>query len=83
MMALSVAKPVELISERDCARKMTLPGRSSKETRAETILGCMTDKLVQSRLVVEHKELVGVISLGDILGAIIDNQQFIIEQLEH
>jgi CBS domain-containing protein len=43
----------------------------------------MTDKLVQPRLVVEHKELVGVISLGDILEAIIDDQQFIIEQLEH
>jgi hypothetical protein len=43
----------------------------------------MTDKLVQPRLVVEHKELVGVISLGGILEAIIDDQQFIIEQLEH
>lgn len=43
----------------------------------------MTDKLLQPRLVVDHKELVGIISLGDIVGALIDDQQFIIEQLEH
>jgi len=31
----------------------------------------------------EHGDIIGLISIGDLVKAIIDEQQFVIEQLEH
>ncbi len=33
--------------------------------------------------VLEHKKLVGLVSIGDLVKSVIDDKQFIIEQLEH
>ena len=48
--------------------------------------GCMalmTDKRVRHLPVLENEQLAGIISIGDVVKAIIEEQQFTIEQLEH
>ncbi len=45
-------------------------------------LGVMTDKHIRHLPVLEAEELVGIISIGDLVKAIIAEQQFMIEQLE-
>lgn len=46
-------------------------------------MAVMTDKRIRHLPVMEANKLVGIISLGDLVKAIIAEQQFIIEQLEH
>ncbi len=43
----------------------------------------MTARAVRHLPVLEHKKLVGIVSIGDLVKNIIDDKQFIIEQLEH
>ena len=52
----------------------------------QTVEECMaviTDKRVRHLPVVDNNEVVGIISIGDLVKSIIAEQQFIIEQLEH
>jgi CBS domain-containing protein len=91
---------VGLLSERDCARKLVLLGRLTKDTPVREIMtrevicvgskqtadGCMalmSEKRVRHLPVLENGQLAGMISIGDVGKAIIEQQEATIQQLEH
>ena len=49
----------------------------------ETCMGIMSEKRLRHLPVVENGELIGLLSIGDLVKDIISEQKFIIEQLEH
>jgi CBS domain-containing protein len=49
----------------------------------EASMSIMSEKRVRHLVVRDDDSLTGVISIGDVVKAIIDDQQFTIEQLEH
>jgi CBS domain-containing protein len=51
----------------------------------DTVMGCMdvmTQKHIRHLPVLEHKKLLGILSIGDLVKAVIEDQQFQIQQLE-
>jgi CBS domain-containing protein len=87
-----------IVSERDYALKVILPGRGSDTPVRDimsspvltvspdaTVQQCMqlvTDRRVRHLPVVEGGRVVGMISIGDLVKAVIAEQQHQIEQLE-
>jgi CBS domain-containing protein len=53
------------------------------EQTVEQCMALMTDRRVRHLPVVDGKKLIGIISIGDLVKSIIDQQEFIIGQLEH
>ena len=53
------------------------------EQTVEECMAVMTDKAVRHLPVLEKKQLIGIVSIGDLVQNIISDQKFIIEQLEH
>jgi CBS domain-containing protein len=49
----------------------------------EECMAVMTAKAVRHLPVLDHKKLVGIVSIGDMVKCIIADQKFMIEQLEH
>lgn len=72
----SPATPVQAIMETD-------PIYAGPEQTVEDCMAIMTDKKVRHLPVVENDSLIGIISIGDLVQAIISQQQFTIEQLEY
>lgn len=56
---------------------------TSREQSVEKCMNTMTEKRVRHLPVVEAGRVVGIISIGDLVKAIIADQQHEIEQLEH
>lgn len=46
-------------------------------------MAVMTARAIRHLPVIENGRLVGIVSIGDMVKSIIDDQKFIIEQLEH
>lgn len=53
------------------------------EHSAEECMALMTEKRLRHLVVIDAGELVGLISIGDVVKATISEQHFVIEQLEH
>ncbi|UCE85593.1 MAG: CBS domain-containing protein [Deltaproteobacteria bacterium] len=51
--------------------------------KVDGCMALMTDNRVRHLPVLENGQLAGIISIGDVVKAIIEDQQFTIEQLEH
>ena len=99
LVVLDRGRPVGLLSERDYTRKVVLQGRTSSETSVDAIMtpfelvspdmsveACMdlmTTERLRYVLVMEDGRLHGIVSMGDLVKATIDEQQFTITQLAH
>ncbi len=87
------------VSERDYARKVVLLGRSSEDTRVESIMTAkvvtvspqqdahdcmrlMTDMRIRHLPVVSGERVIGVLSIGDLVRAVIEEQERTIADLE-
>ena len=53
----------------------------SPDRTVEDCMALMTDKRARHLPVVDHKEVIGLISIGDLVKAMIAEQQFMIDQL--
>jgi CBS domain-containing protein len=98
LLVMNDAKLVGIFSERDYARKVVLAGRSSHDSQVadvmthvvcvapyrslEECMALMTDKRVRHLAVLDHKRVVGVISIGDLVKETIADQRFMITQLQ-
>lgn len=49
---------------------------------AEEAMAMMTERRVRHLPIIDEKQVVGLVSIGDLVKAIISEQQFVIEQLE-
>ena len=88
-----------IFTERDYARKVILKGKSSRDTAVEEIMdyhptvtmdttveecmNMMNEKNMRHLPVLDGDMLIGLISIGDVVKFIIDEQQYIIQSLEH
>lgn len=55
----------------------------SLEQSAEACMALMTDKRIRHLPVLRDEQLVGIISIGDLVKSIIADREFTIEQLQH
>lgn len=55
----------------------------TSQTRVDACMSLMTEKRIRHLVVRDAARLSGVVSIGDVVKAIIEDQQFTIEQLEH
>ena len=55
----------------------------SPEQSVDTCMGLMTQRHIRHLPVVTEERLVGIISIGDVVKAIIDDQKFAIDELQH
>ncbi len=53
------------------------------ERTIDESMALMTDKRVRHLPVLENKKVVGLVSIGDLVKATIDEQKYLIEQLQH
>ncbi|WP_229688889.1 CBS domain-containing protein [Puia dinghuensis] len=59
------------------------PVAVSPDTKIEECMQLMTDKFLRHLPVLENGELVGIVSIGDLVKFIISEKDYIIERLEH
>jgi CBS domain-containing protein len=82
------ARKVDLLGKKaaDTPVREIMTGRVlcvNPEQTMEECMALMTDKRVRHLPVVEGRQVVGVVSIGDVVKSIISHQEFLIEQLEN
>jgi CBS domain-containing protein len=73
-------------SSKDTSCREIMTGRVVYVTPERTLDECMalmTEKRIRHLPVIENGSLVGIVSIGDCIKAIVSKQEFIIEQLEN
>lgn len=91
-------KLVGIITERHYARKVVLRGKTSPQTSVREIMedvvavrpeqtveecmAIMTEERVRHLAILSGEQLVGIVSIGDLVKSIITDQKFVISQLE-
>ena len=92
-------KLMGILSERDCARKVLLKGKSPRNTPVKEIMsrnvfyvrpeqsieqcmGLMANKRIRHLPVLEGNKVVGMISIDDVIRALVSEQEYIIKQRE-
>ncbi|MGI9261987.1 MAG: CBS domain-containing protein [Woeseiaceae bacterium] len=55
----------------------------SPERTVDECMALMTDKRARHLPVLDHKRVIGVVSIGDLVKAMISEQQVLIDQLQH
>jgi CBS domain-containing protein len=53
------------------------------ERTVDECMALMTDKRARHLPVVDHKRVIGLVSIGDLVKAMISEQQVLIDQLQH
>jgi len=53
------------------------------ERTIDECMALMTDKRIRHLPVLEHKQVVGFVSIGDLVKAVISEQKILIDQLQH
>ena len=82
------ARKVVLVgkSSKDLAVKLIMSSRIYYVTPEQSVDDCMTlmvNKRIRHLPVIKHDKLLGVISIGDVVKAVIGEKEFIIDQLVH
>ena len=88
-----------IFTERDYARKVILKGRSSRDTTVEEIMdyhptvtpetsvdecmNLMNEKNMRHLPVLDGDKLIGLVSIGDVVKFVIDEQNDLIRSLQH
>jgi CBS domain-containing protein len=62
---------------------MEHPVTVTPDTTVEACMKLMTDKFIRHLPVIENNKLIGLVSIGDIVKFIIEEQRYIIDNLEH
>ncbi len=55
----------------------------SPERTIDECMALMTDKRIRHLPVIDHKQVVGFVSIGDLVKAVISEQKVLIDQLQH
>jgi CBS domain-containing protein len=55
----------------------------SPDQTVDECMALMTDKRIRHLPVLDHKQVVGIVSIGDLVNAVISEQQILIDHLEH